>query len=37
MYSSGYKIGMGEQLLKVISAVESNPKMVEAKASCSKP
>jgi hypothetical protein len=36
MYSSGYKIGMGEQLLKVISAVESNPKMVEAKASCSK-
>jgi hypothetical protein len=36
MYSSGYKIGMGEQLLKVISAIESNPKMVEAKASCSK-
>jgi len=37
LYSSGYKIGMGEQLLKVISAIESNPKMVEAKASCSKP
>ncbi len=37
LYSSGYKIGMGEQLLKVISSVESNPKMVEAKASCSKP
>ncbi len=36
LYSSGYKIGMGEQLLKVISAIESNPKMVEAKASCSK-
>jgi len=37
LFSSGYKIGIGEQLLKVISAVESNPKMVEAKASCSKP
>ena len=37
MFSSGYKIGMGEQLLKVISAIESNPKMVAAKASCSKP
>ena len=37
LYSSGYKIGMGEQLLKVISAIESNPKMMEAKASCSKP
>jgi len=37
LYSSGYKIGMGEQLLKVISAIESNPKTVEAKASCSKP
>lgn len=36
LYSSGYKIGMGEQLLKVISAVEANKKMVEAKASCSK-
>lgn len=37
LYSSGYKIGIGEQLLKVISAIESNPKMVQAKASCSKP
>ena len=37
LFSSGYKIGMGEQLLKIISAIESNPKMVEAKASCSKP
>ena len=37
LFSSGYKIGMGEQLLKVISTIESNPKTVEAKASCSKP
>ena len=37
LFSSGYKIGMGEQLLKVISAIEANPKMMEAKASCSKP
>ena len=37
LFSSGYKIGMGEQLLKVISAIESSKKMVEAKASCSKP
>lgn len=37
LFSSGYKIGIGEQLLKVISAIESNPKMVQAKASCSKP
>ncbi len=37
LFSSGYKIGMGEQLLKVISTIETNPKMVEAKASCSKP
>ncbi len=37
LFSSGYKIGMGEQLLKMISAVESNQKMLEAKASCSKP
>lgn len=37
LYSSGYKIGMGEQLLKVISAIESNPKMVAPKASCNKP
>ena len=36
LYSSGYKIGIGEQLLKVISTIESNPKMVGAKASCSK-
>ena len=36
-FSSGYKIGMGEQLLKIISAVEANQKMVEVKASCSKP
>lgn len=35
-FSSGYKIGIGEQLLKVISAIEGNPKMVEVKASCSK-
>lgn len=37
LYSSGYKIGIGEQLLKVISAIESNPKTVDPKASCSKP
>ena len=37
LFSSGYKIGMGEQLLKVISTIEANPKMMEAKASCSKP
>ncbi|MBL7971022.1 MAG: transglutaminase domain-containing protein [Prolixibacteraceae bacterium] len=37
LYSSGYKIGMGEQLLKVISAIGSNPKAVDPKASCSKP
>jgi len=37
LFSSGYKIGIGEQLLKVISAIESNPKTVEAKASCNKP
>lgn len=36
LFSSGYKIGMGEQLLKVISAVESNPKMAGMKGSCSK-
>jgi transglutaminase-like putative cysteine protease len=36
LFSSGYKIGVGEQLLKVISAVEANKKTVEAKASCSK-
>jgi len=37
LFSSGYKIGMGEQLLKVISAVEANQKMVKARALCSKP
>lgn len=36
-FSSGYKIGIGEQLLKIISAIEANPKMVDPKASCSKP
>ncbi|HZL10723.1 MAG TPA: transglutaminase-like domain-containing protein [Prolixibacteraceae bacterium] len=36
LFSSGYKIGMGEQLLKVISTVESNRKTAEVKASCSK-
>ncbi len=36
LFSSGYKIGMGEQLLKVISAIETNPKMVQPQASCSK-
>ncbi|MBC8004398.1 MAG: transglutaminase domain-containing protein [Verrucomicrobia bacterium] len=29
LFSSGYKIGMGEQLLKVISTVEANQKMAE--------
>ncbi len=36
LFSSGYKIGIGEQLLKVISTVQSNPKMTLAKASCTK-
>jgi transglutaminase-like putative cysteine protease len=36
LFSSGYKIGVGEQLLKVISAVQANQKMVGVKASCSK-
>lgn len=36
LYSSGYKIGIGEQLLKVISSVQSNPKMTAVIASCSK-
>jgi len=36
MYSSGYKIGIGEQLLKVMAMVESNRKIAEVKASCSK-
>jgi hypothetical protein len=34
LFSSGYKIGMGEQLLKVISAVQANPKMTTAKILC---
>lgn len=37
LFSSGYKIGVGEQLLKIISAIESNQKTLEAKASCCKP
>jgi hypothetical protein len=37
LFASDYKFGMGEQLLKVISAIESNKKMTEAKGSCSKP
>jgi transglutaminase-like putative cysteine protease len=36
LFSSGYKIGVGEQLLKVISMVASNQKMTAAKASCTK-
>jgi hypothetical protein len=36
LFSSGYKIGMGEQLLKVISSLESIRKMSVVKASCSK-
>jgi hypothetical protein len=36
LYSAGYKIGMGEQLLKMISTIEANPKMVQPQASCSK-
>ncbi len=36
LFSSGYKIGMGEQLLKVIAMVQSNQKTIAAKASCSK-
>lgn len=37
LFSSGYKIGVGEQLLKIISVIESNQKTLEAKASCCKP
>jgi hypothetical protein len=37
LFSSGYKIGIGEQLLKVISAIQANPKSLKVKASCSKP
>jgi hypothetical protein len=36
LFSSGYNIVMGEQLLKVISALESNQKMLNAKASSNK-
>ena len=36
MFSSGYKIGVGEQLLKVISMLESKRKLTGVKASCSK-
>jgi transglutaminase-like putative cysteine protease len=37
LFSSGYKIGMGEQLLKIISTIESNPPATKARASCCKP
>jgi hypothetical protein len=36
LFSSGYKIGVGEQLLKVIAMVESNRKIKVVKGSCSK-
>ncbi len=36
LFSSGYKIGMGEQLLKSISNIEFTKKMSGVKASCSK-
>jgi len=36
LFSAGYKIGMGEQLLKVIANVESNQKITALKASCTK-
>ena len=36
LFSAGYKIGIGEQILKVISRMEANQKSVNAKASCSK-
>jgi transglutaminase-like putative cysteine protease len=36
LFSAGYKIGVGEQLLKVISMVETDQKTIAAKASCSK-
>lgn len=36
LFSSGYKIGMGEQLLKVISTVKENMKIGETKSSCTK-
>ncbi|MFA5329888.1 MAG: transglutaminase domain-containing protein [Prolixibacteraceae bacterium] len=37
LFTAGYRIGVGEQILKVISAVGSNQKMAEVKSSCSKP
>ncbi|HET6560176.1 MAG TPA: transglutaminase-like domain-containing protein [Prolixibacteraceae bacterium] len=37
LFSSGYKIGMGEQLLKVISALKAKHNMVATETSCSKP
>jgi len=36
MFSAGYKIGVGEQLLKVISAIETNRESIDPKASCNK-
>ena len=36
LFSSGYKIGVGEQLLKVIAGVESMKKTNEVKGSCTK-
>jgi len=36
LFSSGYKIGMGEQLLKVISSLNSKKTITDVKASCSK-
>jgi len=35
-FSAGYKIGIGEQILKVISGIESKPKLLDPKGSCSK-
>lgn len=37
LFTSGYRIGMGEQILKVISRMEANHKRVDPNASCSKP
>lgn len=36
MFSSGYKIGVGEQILKVISTIQSSPKVTVLKGACSK-
>ncbi len=36
MFSSGYKIGVGEQLLKVISTLQSSAKVTVLKEACSK-